>query len=144
MLTNTFMALTNLVALPSIIQLFQQTRYVEFFVVFGAAISSFIYHLIEHHKHGMPGIGYFDSRFWHIFFLNMDRVFAFLTVIILAYYNPNAITKKRIIFTGLIALVFMTLSETLYRPVRYQKQYIILHTIWHIMAYTRIHLVINS
>lgn len=60
---NIYLSATNLVALLPIINNFKQHKYLHSFMLTFAMSSSMFYHLVQAHKHNMPGIGTIIVRY---------------------------------------------------------------------------------
>lgn len=128
MMDNIIMALSNLYCLVPIYYASTTTQRI---IIFLAGLASFIYHLCEKHKHGLSGIGYFDTVLFHRVLINIDRFFAILAV----YYFFDFQKIDRILVIGSISLVCMSMSELVFKSAEYKYFYMILHILWHIGAF---------
>lgn len=128
---NIIVAASNLYAILPIAYNYQHNHLFNAFILTCAMAASIAYHLIETHKHNMPGMPIFRSYEWHNFFINIDRFFAFACIFIL--FDINNILK----FNGfiLVALLHSYLSEVYFRSNDDKYKYILTHIIWHIMAF---------
>jgi len=130
---NILLSISNLFALKPLITLYHQGNKLGFYLVLGSTFSSMAYHLIEHHKHGMPGIEWFSSIQSHHAFINVDRIFACLSII---YFWPKFdYTNIQILMPAVVGLVSMTFSEMIYKQKEEQLEYILYHLVWHFLAY---------
>lgn len=77
----------------------------------------------------MPGIGLVRNTFWHHFMLNIDRLFAILSIALI--FNYQACLEYWLLIA--CALLCMTLSETVFRQEKWS--YMVLHSAWHIQAF---------
>ena len=87
MIENIIVSFTNFAAFLPILTAAKQGDDITSFTLIFAFSTSFFFHLIENHKHGMPGIGFsrFTSKFWN----NMDLISVFFVVYIMSslYYH---------------------------------------------------------
>ena len=126
---NVLVAFSNLYALLPIYRAIRISNWLTAIILTGAMVSSIVYHLLECHKHQMPGLWFGRSEFIYHLTINIDRLFALLSVYI--FYDPTMLWNHR--YLAGIALASMTISETIYR---YEKRpYIFFHIIWHILAF---------
>lgn len=137
MLENIFMALTNLVGLL-VIKEARTTR--DQMTIILPMCASFVYHLIEHHKHGMPGMPFLNDYDSHQVFLNLDRIFSFVSVCY--FFQFSLLTNSEILITFGFGLFMMWLSECVYVKSKHQLEYMITHSAWHLLAYRTLHLVL--
>ena len=122
-------------------------------VLVGASmLSSGAYHLIETHKHGMPGIGYFDSYQNHQKFIWVDRICAILSIIYFEYWYSDALYEfegrslilKDPFILGIFGLICMGFSEMVFKRKKDQCGYILTHLIWHFSAYYSLYMMVTS
>lgn len=104
---NIILASTNLVAIVPVLEFYHQGCILQSTAVALAALASILYHLVECHKHGMPGVGVFTSARDHMILINIDRACAVFAV--LACWDISALMQNYAIV--LVALVGLTLSE---------------------------------
>lgn len=128
---NLIVSSTNLYAILPIITSFKYGYYNYTIVISLSMIASIIYHMIEHHKHNMTGLGS-HSLLEHQVCLNFDRFFAGLSFLYGFFINKDPtnflINNSQVI---LIALLSLFISEKLVK----KNFYIITHSIWHIYAF---------
>jgi hypothetical protein len=134
MLENILVALTNLYGFRAY---FYCSKF-EQSVLLSAMISSIIYHLIEHHKHGMPGISFFNSVDSHIIFLNIDRLYA--VICFLTFFEVNMLNDQNLVICFGTGLFMMFLSEMIFKTPKYKYAYMITHCMWHFLAFHTIYL----
>src|SRR5437868_9552490 len=132
---NLFVTATNLYALRAIKLAFEQQKYLECGVLSCATIASIVYHLSET-KHSMKSLCFKNST---RITLNMDRFFAFASVLVFLFKYNKMIKNKEIIFYGITSLVAQMLSESQhlisFSPSTEKTLYLITHPIWHIGAF---------
>lgn len=128
---NLILSLTNLYAIFPFVQYYQKGLYLKASSITFAAISSFVYHLIETHKHHMPGIGIFNDRVSHHIFLNLDRFFAFFAI-----YQCFSFKILNYPYHVIFALSMVFISEVISRLTSYEKIiHVITHSLWHISIF---------
>jgi len=132
---NFLVASSNLYA---VIPIYNSRSKSEFWILMCAMISSIVYHMIEHHKHGMRGIGVFDSKLSHHIFLNIDRFFAILAF--LKFFDIRLLSKNYLLTTILLGFMMMGLSEIVFYTPFFKRSYIMTHCAWHVLAFHSIYL----
>ena len=133
---NLWMALTNLPILAPIHLACKNNDYWSCFVVGFVFVASFVSHLVENHKHGMPGFIKVSERvsYWW----NRADVFGCGLVvgwaIVLYVVHRPPITYWDVLVTG-VSLVINVVSEyDKYNASLKWVPYMMLHSIWHVMA----------
>ena len=130
--------ITNLLFLLPISKAYHHNDYLTASAISAVGTASFISHLVENHKHGMPGM--IDVSKNTSYFLNRLDIFGCVIValrfgyIFITNWKRMRISRMEVILT-LSALICNMASE-------YDKHnsrlkyclYIPLHSIWHIMA----------
>ena len=109
-------------------------------IVFVGAMS-FVSHLVENHKHGMPGIGFSEST---SYILNrLDVLGSIMTGSRFAYlyyqkfgFSLTGIVQNKFLFCwALLSFLFLRISEyDKYNP-KLQNKYIVTHCAWHFNIY---------
>jgi hypothetical protein len=155
---NFIVAATNLYAFRAIAQCDARgtkgvedsvfSRHLDAHLLYGAMLSSIVYHLLEKSKHNMTGTpksGQYESMA-----LNADRAFAALVVMRFIYAYHKKI-DARILTIGLCSLTCMMLSECQHvvsldrYPIRYTKAfYMLTHCLWHIGAFHTAYLLVSA
>jgi hypothetical protein len=104
--------------------------------------ASFIYHLIEIHKHDMAGMPFWRNKVAHHTLLNLDR----FGVVLMAYntLSYDLVMNNMDIF-GLFAFGAMCLvfSEPVCEYFKWQKLYVVSHSMWHLIGYHCLYVVFN-
>lgn len=146
---NIFMALTNLpIILPLTIS-FNHNDFTTFSFLLFVGTFSFLSHLVENHKHGMPGIG-FSAKTSYI--LNrLDVIGCIIMVARFAYilYEKYVITHSISIPKSLVNLLVTLCAYNIiseydkYNP-KLKKRYIFIHSIWHLGIYIWMYLFLNN
>jgi hypothetical protein len=137
MIENIILACTNLVAVFSIVSYAQRGYGLQAWAIFGAALASFWYHLIECHNHDMPGIGIFTSKRDHDIFINIDRAMAIFAIVVCIM--PLKTINVFALMLAVLALMALITSELLpdrYSPPNRQWIHVISHSVWHIFVFT--------
>lgn len=109
---NIILALTNLYAIRAVGIAVKSNLPWQALAVAAAALASIAYHLIECQKHGMPGIGVFESMLSHRVFINIDRVAAIGAVVTLGS-APFVWSEKELVFLAFLSLVLSEGAEWL-------------------------------
>jgi hypothetical protein len=139
---NVIVASTNLYALRSIHALWSNKAYANCFLITASMISSIAYHLVEHSKHGMPGIKFY--RQCEKVLLNLDRFFAVGSILsFLRLYHRRLMTDRTIQIWIMIAVLNWILSEGYVflgkshkTPYNLKKYFFMFtHSIWHLCVY---------
>ncbi|QTF49193.1 hypothetical protein qu_301 [Acanthamoeba polyphaga mimivirus] len=134
---NLIVAISNFPAVLPICLSFLKRDFITFGTITFVSIASFISHLIENHKHGMPGIGFSQqtSYIWNRFdvlgcILSVAR-FSYL------YYNRHGlnvvpiVNNKWLFAMTIPVFILLRVSEyDKYNP-NLKTRYIITHCMWH-------------
>jgi len=128
-LPNLILSFTNINAIFAIYNYYYCQKYIQMLSITSIMIISIFYHLIEHHKHNMPGIGILNSKFYHNIFLNLDRLFSVIAII--TCYDPIIFSLDYILFI-IIALISMFIAENIAKTV---PVYVLTHSIWHLSVF---------
>ncbi len=133
-LENIVVAITNLPAYYPIMIAFNKGDMITGYLILNVAVASFISHLFESHKHGMPGFGMPPKA---SFLLNLWDILGCILVIIrflyLIYYVQISFPSYENIFYIIIAYIFHLISQ--YDNTKYKWLYILSHCIWHILIF---------
>ena len=141
---NIILAITNLSAiLPIYLSVIHNDRYTAA-VLLAVAIASFLSHLVENHKHGMPGIGF--PRIISIVLNKIDVVccifvFARIGYISVATYVSKIfwlIINKNIYLYALPLILNIVSEYDKYNP-KYKYFYVWIHSVWHISIFISIY-----
>ena len=138
MLENIVVAITNLVGLLGL-HLCQTRR--EYRALLMAVLSSTVYHLVEHHKHGMPGVSNIhllaclSNPIFHQIFLNLDRICAIYCFYV--FFRWEALYHPYIVLELTLGLAMMFMAENVFTgtDVNSRMLYVITHSVWHLTAY---------
>jgi uncharacterized membrane protein len=128
---NLFLAITNLIALPTIIH---TQHYLNKVIVIFAMVASILMHLSEK-KHNLSGIHPFNRFAW--LFLQIDRVVALISGLYVLYMVP-AFTPK-LLAIGIAGLSCMAISEHIAKEINW---FVFWHTCWHICAFCAMYVVL--
>ena len=137
MCENLLVALSNLPCYLPIQTALQNSDYLTASSVILVSVFSFVSHLMENHKHGMPGIGFSTEV---SYFLNrLDVLGCFIAIIRFGYlfYSKYGIdlrhlSKGNLLIYGLMSVLFLQISEyDKYNP-KLKYLYMLNHCIWHI------------
>jgi len=135
---NIIVALSNFTSLLPIYTSYIHNDNITTYIILFASLASVTSHLVENHKHGMPGIGFSKKT---SYYLNQVDVFGYILVgmrmVYLYYhkYGPNIfpfLQQKKLIFFILVFFIILRVSEhDKYNP-NLKKLYMITHCIWHV------------
>ena len=129
--SNMFMAATMLPFLIPFYMEISKSSYITAILIAFSGLSSALYHLHESQKHQLMGFSLsptLSSPSWNYLLINVDR----LGAVMLGSWKLMHLRDFSWIRDGAIAIGLMALSETVYR--HEQTNYMILHTMWHLMA----------
>lgn len=142
MIQNLIVALSNFPAIFPLYQTIKKNDYLTFGVISFVTTGSFLSHLVENHKHGMPGIGF--SKEVSYLLNRMDVLGCLLVGCRFGYlyfdkygFDYNLIIKAKF-FSGLVIMSFLMLQISeydKYNP-RLRNRYIVTHSIWYIGIFT--------
>lgn len=143
MYPNILVALSNITCIYPIYIAWMHRDRATAYVISFVAVASFISHLVENHKHNMPGIGFTKKvSFW----LNrmdvlgcMITTLRFLQIFHLRYaFSVNAIRHNKLIFFS-YCLPFILLAISENKPDKHNPKkrtlYIATHSIWHLTIF---------
>lgn len=136
---NFIVAFSNLPVLLPIRESWKQGDTLTATTIGFVGLASFISHLAENHKHGMPGIGL--SKQVSYFLNRLDVLGCFLTGTRLGYlyYMKHGITiypiAKRDIICASFAFLLLKISECDKYNSKLKWIYIPLHSLWHISIF---------
>lgn len=139
---NILVATSNITCLYPINVCIFNKDYVTAYCIIFVAFFSYWSHLVENHKHNMPGIGV-NKKMSYI--LNRFDVFGCLIVIVrmlyLQYYVYGLditpiINNWKIVIMLIFLCEILGISETDVHNIRLKYRYIALHSIWHLGIFT--------
>lgn len=132
MLPNLILAVTNLVGILPIFKCLDNDDTITFGILSYMVAISTISHLVENHKHNMPGIGY--SKKVSRILNNMDIGMCFITAMRLLFVASN-IRYYSLMGITLINIVSGSRSNS-------RTEYVIYHSMWHILIYLYIYIIL--
>ncbi len=136
---NVILALTNFSAVFAIHAYALRGDYLRAAAIFFAAAASFVYHLIECHKHAMPGIGCCTTKRDHILSINIARFFAFVAVFVCgwnAHFHELFATNYMYIILAIIGITMSEQVSDYFEPPTQRWIHVIFHSLWHISVFT--------
>ena len=142
MLLNIITAISNLTVLYPLYSSFVHADYLTFIPIIFVGSASFISHLFENHKHGMPGIANVSVNI--SYFLNrLDVAGVAITIsrLLYIYYQKHGTDISTILGnkTLCISLVCSFLLNIISEYDKYNSSlrstYVITHSLWHISIY---------
>lgn len=144
MLANLLVAVSNIPCLYPIYVAMTNKDYLTTAALTFVSGASFTSHLVENHKHGMPGIGF--SKTVSYYLNRLDVLGCILVSSRLAYLywqnhglNFNLIINNKLTFAiYLLPIIFLRISEYDKYNAALRNRYIITHCIWHISVFTMI------
>ena len=135
---NIFVASTNIFVVYPIFECYLARDYLTASVLAFVGFFSFVSHLAENHKHGMPGVLGVDRC--DSYLLNrLDVLGVILTVLRVGYVFLNGIQMTFIfiyeypyLLFAFFVLVFFNLSSEFDKTPDTKYLYVFLHSVWHI------------
>ena len=138
MAENILVALSNLPSLYPIYLSLNHKDYLTTFSLLFVSTFSFLSHLVENHKHGMPGIGV-PRAISH--FLNRLDVLGCLFVssrLAYLYYNKFGFAigqHKTLLLIHSLPFIPLRISEYDKYNLNLKPMYIVTHSLWHISIF---------
>ncbi len=135
---NIVVAFSNIVALFPIMTTIKHNDYLTTLSLIFVFLMSLLSHLIENHKHGMPGVGFSTTA---SYFMNRLDVLGCFIVIIRMLYIFYQVHQFRLVIIyqnvtlflcAAIIFAILQISEFDKYNSKLRNQYIITHCIWHI------------
>lgn len=137
MLENIIVAATNLHGVWAIRNFSEAGDVLRAAAVLAAMLSSIVYHLFEHQKHHMPGMGIFGDKKSHEMLIMVDRVCALFAITFCA--TPPSILGimpiSIISAAGVSAMIMSELVAPKLPPRHDRLVHIVFHSIWHLCAF---------
>ena len=137
MSSNTIITCSNLFAIVPIYKALMNNNSIGALITFCAMFASMIYHTSET-NHGLPSIIF--KKYTKIL-LFIDIIFAFIAItygIYIIYIN-NYIYNITIIYSSIISLLFLQLSELTDDNTLF---YVLYHSLWHCCAFLTLAIII--
>lgn len=138
---NLVVALSNLPAIYPIRYALNHGDYKTAAVVSFVASCSFFSHLVENHKHGMPGIGFNKTFSYYANRLDVLACIVTTSRFLCLYYTrygmniPMLFRHKKFLTLCLLPFIFLRMSEyDKYNP-KLKHFYMLAHTIWHVSIF---------
>ena len=150
MFSNIIVALSNVLSFYPIYISYFKRDYITTSLLSFVSTTSFISHLIENHKHGMPGIG-FSKKMSYI--MNRFDVLGCIMVSarLLYLYNSKYNFSLKIIKNNKFKFLLMASPFILGRISEYDKyntalktRYIITHSLWHLSIFVSLGKFLNN
>ena len=141
MFENLLVAFSNFPSIFPIYRSLTKGDYLTTAAITFVASASFLSHLVENHKHGMPGIGFSTTV---SYFLNRLDVLGCLLAgsrFAYVYYrryglSANIISANKLTFFAFcIPFALLRISEFDKYNAGLKNTYIITHSIWHMMIF---------
>lgn len=145
---NVIVAFSNLPVIYPLYGLFKRQDWITFVCLTCAGFASFVSHLVENHKHGMPGflsVSTTTSIFWN----NVDRTFVFLCAFLFVFrYLP--LIYHTFDYKGIHVLLALTTISMLNLISEYNKfnsnlkwMFVHVHCLWHISVFIMVGYIVN-
>ena len=142
MWANILVALSNAPCLYPLSLSLAKKDYLTACVLAFVSTASFTSHLVENHKHGMPGIDFSTTVSYYL--NRMDVLGCAIVGARLAYlfYNRYGLNygimwdNKFAFFMYALPLVLMAISEYDKYNAKLKNMYIVTHSLWHISVFT--------
>jgi len=144
---NVIVASSNVYAVYALTAWYNDS--IVYFAILASMMASIVYHLVEHHKHDMPGTAGSGSLSEHKLCLNLDRFCAILLGIVLlsrAIDNPSMIYNPASILCAVCAAGFGIVSEhgeSFFKHISSKQRrwiYIVTHSVWHVLIFNVVYL----
>jgi hypothetical protein len=132
---NLLVALSNLPAIFPIYTAWSHHDYATTSTITYVAVASFVSHLAENHKHGMPGIGL--SPYMSYLLNRLDVIGCGLVAYRLGslYYRRYGLTFHPQLLWYTLPVIFLRISEyDKYNP-HLKTRYMITHSLWHVSIF---------
>lgn len=150
MFRNLLVAVSNFPSIFPMYQAFLRKDYLTTGIISFVAGASFLSHLVENHKHGMPGIGF--SKKISYFLNRLDVIGCFLVGSRFMYmYCQKYGVSFDVINQNKLAFFICSLPRIFWQGSEYDKYnpnlrntYIILHSIWHLSIFTSMNYVLTN
>lgn len=145
------MALTNIPAISPIYTTFMKGDSLTLVSIAFVALASFVSHLVENHKHGMPGLeyGFLKSQTISYVLNRIDVIGCYLALArfgyLLVYHQSYVIYITWVDqFQLALALALLCISEyDKYNPAL-KPIYIMTHSAWHVYIFYLMHKFLNK
>jgi hypothetical protein len=142
---NSLVALSNFGCLWPLSLSFRERDYWTFLSIGFVSMASFVSHLIENHKHGMPGIGFSKkiSYIWNR--IDIAGCGIIITRLIQLYVSKYGVTvyplynQKNILMYPIIGFICMCISEYDKFNPALKTRYIFFHCLWHGLIFHSMH-----
>jgi uncharacterized membrane protein YadS len=138
---NIIVAVSNLASILPLYTSYAHNDIITMSLILFVSLASFMSHLVENHKHGMPGIGFSKKTSYLLNRLDVIGVILLGIRLIYLYYHKYGLNffpimqQKKLFIMVLILFILLRISEyDKYNP-KYKKMYILNHFIWHIGIY---------
>jgi hypothetical protein len=142
MFENLLVAFSNVPAIYSIYNSFTMADYLTCGAISFVAGASFVSHLVENHKHGMPGIGFSQKTSYYLNRMDVLGCALVGTRFLYLYYSKyglslNVLLNNKLTFANFaFSFIFLRISEyDKYNP-KLKKLYITTHCIWHVVVFS--------
>lgn len=135
---NIIVSTTNCIAIFAARQSYNNKDNITLLFLLFTTLASFFSHLIENHKHGMPGLGFSVTTSYILNKIDVLSCYLLVGRIAYLYYSKYGISispiieNKQIILHIIISLIFLAISEYDKYNTNLKLSYIITHSLWHI------------
>jgi hypothetical protein len=138
---NLLVAVTNLPVILPLLVTWNNNDFLSFFVIAFVGFFSFVSHLVENHKHGMPG--FFSVSTSTSYLLNrFDVLGVYMTLGRFLYlyslkfgFSTEFITKHYILIGALTGSFMLNIISEYDKSYETKMLFIITHSIWHISIF---------
>lgn len=135
---NIIVAVSNLPCLYPLYLTYKHNDWLTFGCITFVSVASFVSHLIENHKHGMPGVGYSRraSYIWNrLDVLGCVLVISRLTMLYYYKYGVNLMTvynNKLLSTVVLLCFLILRISEYDKYNEQLKSRYMSTRCLWHV------------
>ena len=130
---NVLLAISNWVIYMPMYKSYYADDYLTTLCLLFVGSMSFLSHLVENHKHGMPGIGF--SRKMSYILNRCDVIACIFTLARFGYLSYFVSLNKEIYFNALLALICMIISEYDKYNIKLKSRYVYFHIMWHTLIF---------
>jgi hypothetical protein len=147
---NIIVAFSNISALLPLYTIGKHNDFLTLTVIMFVFLMSFFSHLIENHKHGMPGIGFSKRASYYLNRLDVMGCFIVCLRMAYLYYDKYhfdfvPIKENQFLFIFAFILFFiLQISEYDKYNVKLKYRYITTHCVWHIGIFIVINFYLNK
>lgn len=150
MIENLIVAFSNFPCVLSIHSAYINKDMKTLIILIYLSCASFLFHLVENHKHDMPGI--FFSKKISLYLNRLDLLGCFFLVarFIQLYYtkyklSPDALYCKKIfLLSSVVSFILLLIPSIVSHHPKRKNVYIVFHSLWHMCIFMVITKYLNN